>query len=218
MKNKNIRLISGLPLIAYTLEIAENSGLFSHIAVSSDSVEILEVSRAFGADIQVSRPANLASHAAPKLPAIRHCVLDAERQADQKFDRIFDLDATSPLRGIEDLVAVDNFCNHPTVTNVITASPAHRSPYFNLIEISLDVAPTLSKTPPKEVVRRQDAPKCYDMNASIYAWNKDHLFEMTKLFCKGTRVHIMPEERSHDIDSEHDFDIVEFLLNKRTSK
>jgi CMP-N,N'-diacetyllegionaminic acid synthase len=78
--NKNVREILGKPLIAYTIEQARQSGLFSSIAVSSDSEVILSTAKEFGADILVRRPDELASDTAAKVPAIPHCLETAERE------------------------------------------------------------------------------------------------------------------------------------------
>lgn len=215
VKNKNIRQIAGLPLIAHSLIQARESGLFRHIAVSSDDPEILHVADAHGADILVIRPNELASDTAAKIPAIQHCLERAEAEVGFRFETLVDLDATSPLRNLDDLKAVVALLSDPEATNVITAAPARRSPYFNMVECRADGVPRLSKPLPDAVVRRQDAPACYDMNASIYAWRRASLFGMTGLFGPGTRLHVMPEERSVDIDSLLDFRFVELLLQER---
>src|ERR1700704_6139778 len=98
VKGKNLRPLLGRPLIAHSLEQARSCGLFELIAVSSDASEILEVARAFGADLLIQRPDELASDTAAKIPAIRHAVLEAESRSAQHFDTLVDLDATSPLR------------------------------------------------------------------------------------------------------------------------
>jgi len=73
----------------------------------------------------------------------------------------------------------------------------------------------LSKEPPREIVRRQDAPRCYDMNASVYVWRRDVFLGNPTVFYDDTLLFEMPEERSIDIDSELDFEIVRQLLTKR---
>ena len=65
----------------------------------------------------------------------------------------------------------------------------------------------------RTIVRRQDAPPCFDLNASIYAWWRDSLLNDRRLIQTGTSLFVMPEERSVDIDSELDFRWVEFLMN-----
>ncbi len=214
VKNKNLRPLLGKPLLAHSLEQARASGLFAALAVSSDSDAILETAREWGADYLVRRPDDLATDLAPKIPAIRHCLQEAERLAGRRFDVIVDLDATSPLRTPQDIRAAVAMLEDGNAANVITAMPARRSPYFNMVELGDDGAPRLSKPLPDRVTRRQDAPACYDMNASIYVWRRDLLMASDTLFHATTRLYVMPEERSWDIDNELDFRIVECLIKQ----
>ncbi len=217
VRSKNTRLIAGKPLIAHSLYQACASGLFDAIAVSSDSEHILSIARSYGAACLVKRPDELAGDAAPKLPAIGHCLAEAERQLGAHFDVLVDLDATSPLRLPEDIAAVVELLEREPGANVITGAPARRSPYFNLVERGADGTVTLSKPPATPVTRRQDAPECFDMNASIYAWWADEFRAAPAVFAARTRLYVMPEERSLDIDSELDFRLVEFLLESRAA-
>jgi CMP-N,N'-diacetyllegionaminic acid synthase len=213
--NKNIRSLAGKPLIAYSLEQAIMSQLFDLIAVSSDSPEILEVADQYGADVLVQRPIELATDTAAKLPVIKHCVEQAELTKGKIFDVVVDLDATSPLRSISDIQGAVELLESEQVSNVITAAPARRSPYFNLVELGENEVVKLSKSLKEPLVRRQDSPKCFDMNASIYVWQRAALAEYPSVFNPDTRLFVMPEERSTDIDSPLDFEIVEFLMKKR---
>jgi CMP-N,N'-diacetyllegionaminic acid synthase len=217
VKNKNIRDLAGKPLIAYTLEQAQASGLFDVIAVSSDSAEILQAGRKYGAEYLVERPADLATDTVGKLPVIRHCVEEIERITGEQFDVVVDLDATSPLRLVEDISGVLDLLQSGKTANVITAAPAHRSPYFNMVELGESGTVRLSKPQDNPILRRQDSPKCFDMNASIYAWRRAALFDYPTIFNADTRLFVMPEERSIDIDTELDFGIVEFLMKKRNN-
>jgi CMP-N,N'-diacetyllegionaminic acid synthase len=212
VKNKNTRQIAGKPLIAHTLEQARACGLFDLIAVSSDSQHILDVARDYGADLLVVRPDALAADTAAKVPAIRHCVEEVERITAIRFDTVVDLDATAPLRLVDDLTGAVKLLEERRVSNVITAAPSRRSPYFNLVEVGKDGVVRRSKSLGHEIVRRQDAPACYDMNASIYVWQRNALFEEPAIFRQDTGLFVMPEERSVDIDNELDFRFVEMLL------
>ena len=212
VKGKNLKVLLGKPLIAHSIDQARASGLFDLIAVSSDSDEILAVAQDCGADLLVKRPDELATDQAAKLPVIRHCVAEVERLTGDSFETLVDLDATSPLRTPEDIRDAVELLERSGAGNVITAMPARRSPYFNLVELDQDGIVHLSKSPRSAIVRRQDAPKCYDMNASIYVWRRAALFGNESLFNPDTRLHVMPEERSIDIDSELDFRFVEFLM------
>lgn len=215
IKNKNIRELLGKPLIAHSILQAKNSGLFNIVAVSSDSDQILEVAKNYGADYIVKRPDELASDSAAKLPSIQHCIKQVELSTNIQFDTITDIDATSPLRTIQDLQsAVLMLEEHWEASNLISATPARRSPYFNLVEERNGYV-GLSKILEQEIVRRQDAPKAYDMNASIYIWKRASFFDAKSNFTDKTIMYVMPEERSQDIDSELDFEIVKMLAEKR---
>jgi CMP-N,N'-diacetyllegionaminic acid synthase len=215
--NKNLRPINSKPLIVYSIEQALATKLFDQIVVSSDSAEIRNVALANGATYAVERPFELASDTAPKLPAIRHCVESSEKKFGQ-FEVIIDLDATAPLRNPEDILGALELLKTTNSDNVITGTPAHRSPYFNLVETNEQGIVHLSKQPRAAVDRRQDSPECFDMNASIYVWRRHALFENETLFTKSTRLFVMPRERSIDIDSQADFDMVEWLMTKGNTK
>ncbi|MFD0673673.1 cytidylyltransferase domain-containing protein [Cohnella sp. GCM10027633] len=217
VKNKNIRLLAGKPLIGYSIEQAKKSGLFKYIAVSSDSKDILKIAAEFGADFCIHRPDELASDTAAKLPAIRHCVSSTEELTGETFEIIVDLDATSPLRIPDEIVGAVRLLESKNCGNVITGITSRRSPYFNLVELNESGAVQLSKKLEKPVVRRQDSPKTFDMNASIYVWRRDVLMETEGLFQLDTSLYEMPEEHSWDIDSELDFEFVELLMKKRAN-
>ena len=213
--NKNISLINGKPLIAYSILQAKDSGLFSNIVVSSDSEEILAVAKKYGADTLVKRPNDLASDTAPKLPSIKHCLEESMRINQKKYDYVIDLDSTSPLRTANDIINVVTMLFAQLNTqNVITGTPSRRSPYFNMVEVDQDGIPRVSKKLTSDITRRQDAPQCFDMNASIYAWKRDALLLNESIFTDRTKLYVMPEERSIDIDTPLDLEIVSYLLAK----
>ena len=212
---KNIRPLAGKPLIAHSIAVAKESGLFGLVAVSSDSQAILDAALAWGADLAIRRPDDLATDTAGKLPAIQHAVAESESRGGRHFDILVDLDATSPLRLPEDIVGALALMDAPGTGNVITGAPAHRSPYFNLVEADETGAVRQAKPLPRAALRRQDAPVCYDMNASIYVWRHDRFMREPYVFDAGTRLYVMPPERSLDIDDELDFAIVEFLMQRR---
>lgn len=215
VKGKNLREILGKPVLAYSIEQALKSGLFNVVAVSSDSDEILEAAKYFGAHQLIKRPDEMATDTAPKIPVIKHCAQAVEENTGIIFDTFVDIDCTSPLRSIDDIKNVIKLIENDDCQNVITGMPARRSPYFNLVEERKDGYVELSKKLEKGIVRRQDSPVCYDMNASIYAWNRSSFFEMNTVFSDKTKIYVMPEERSIDIDSELDFQIVKLLLENR---
>lgn len=212
---KNIRLLLGIPLIAHSILQAKTSGLFSWVSVSSDCEEILEVAKSFGADYLVKRPNELASDVAGKLEVIQHCASATEKHAKTEFQTFVDLDVTAPLRTIGDIEEAVRLLETRRVSNVLTGSVSPHSPYFNVAEINDRGVVQLSKPLAQTLYRRQDAPVCYDLNGSIYVWSRKGLFETKTVFNTDTLLYEMPRERSFDIDSELDFEIVEFFAKKR---
>ena len=212
---KNARELLGKPLLAWTIEQAKQTGLFEAIAFSSDSDQLLQTALQSGADIAVKRPDAMATDTAPKIPAIRHCLEQAIARTGMTPEVFVDLDVTSPLRLASDIAGAVELLHRSGARSVITGAPARRSPYFNLVEERSDGSVGLSKSADPPIVRRQDAPRCFDMNASIYAWRVAPFLENPAVFYPDTRLFEMPEERSVDIDSDIDFMLVELLLRKR---
>ena len=210
MKNKNLLEINGIPLVGISVIQALKSKLFDVVAVSSDSKEILDAAKKSGATLLIERPAELATDTAGKIPAIQHAAREVESRLKVSFDIFVDLDSTSPLRNVADINGAVQLLENSNCSNVITGAAARRSPYFNLVE-EHDGFVRLSKQTEKPVLRRQDAPKCFDMNASIYAWKRVALLNATKLFYTDTKIYEMPEERSLDIDSQLDLEFVRFI-------
>ena len=218
IKNKNIKELNGKPLIAYTIEQAKASGLFKHIVISTDSETIATAAKEYGAEVFFKRNDELASDTAGKLDVIKDAFKRSEEYYNKTFDYLIDLDATAPLRDTEDIINSFKQFKENNNDNLITVMPSRRSPYFNLVEQDKDGKVYLSKKLDGIVVRRQDAPKCYDMNASIYIWKRETILNKSTLFLENTGLYVMPEERSIDIDTELDYKFVEFLMNSHIKK
>jgi len=208
---KNILPLLGKPLIQYTIEQAQACPLIDHIYVSTDDEEIAEVARQAGAQVPFLRPAEMATSTAPKIPVIQHLV-DWVVDSGIEVDKIVDLDPTSPLREQEDIRTCIEMLDENTDV-VITGYLAIKNPYFNMVEQQPDGYYSLVKQVPGGVHQRQRAPKVYAMNASIYVW---HLHTLSKGLWDGkTKLHVMPRERSIDVDEPIDFKLVELLLNEK---
>ncbi len=205
---KNIRLLQGKPLIVHTIEQALACGSIDAVYVSTDDDQIAEVARAHGAQVPFKRPAELATSTAGKLPVIEHLV-DHVVASGVDVTRIIDLDPTSPLRRVSDIEAALALLDDATDV-VITGYPSDKNPYFNMVEHQPDGNVRLVKLLPDGVASRQAAPKVYSMNASIYVWHRRSL--MAGLWNGRTRLYEMPRNRSIDIDSEIDFQLVDMLM------
>jgi len=203
----------GKPLIEHTIDHALDAETFDCVAVSSDDSDILGVADACGVDEVVDRPSHLATSEAAKLPVIQHAVSEVQERYPKPFTTVVDLDATSPVRKPEDIRNAVELFETTDASNVITGIPARKSPYFNLVEETSEGYVRLAKQPNKPIVRRQDTPDCYDMNASIYVWGRDVLLENdVEPIGSKTRLYEMDEHQAYDIDSEVDFVIVEALM------
>jgi len=199
------------------IEAAKESDYIDDVIVSTDGEEIKSVSLKYGAEVFFKRDAAMASDTAGKLDVIKDTFLKSEEHYGRKFDYEIDLDATSPLRDVSDITnSFEQFLRDDN-DNLITAMPSRRSPYFNLVEIYPDGHLALAKTLPNAILRRQDAPKTYDMNASIYIWKREVLLNNDTLFLPKTGLYVMDEDRSIDIDCELDFKFVEFLMKEKNA-
>ena len=217
--NKNIKLLNGIPLITYTIQQAIQSKLFSKVVVSTDSQKIANVALAAGAECWFLRPKYLSLDKASKLDAIRHAVSKAESKFNISYDFVFDLDATSPLRKVSDIKKAFKYFVKSKASNLITATPARKNPYFNMIEYSgTEIKLVKSIKGSCSPQSRQVAPPVYDMNASIYIWKRDSLFNDSSLINKYTVLHEMPEDRSIDIDTMIDWHLVELLMKLNLKK
>src|SRR5438552_10434175 len=127
VKEKNIKLLNGKPLIAYTIETAKKSKLLSDIIVSTDSELIASAARANGMQQVIYRPAELATDTASKWPVFIHALESYEQSTGRKADYIVDMDVTVPLKTTEDIDgAIQMAINNPDTEVVITGYPAEK--------------------------------------------------------------------------------------------
>ena len=217
VEGKNLKRLNGRPLLEYTIEQAINCKILDDIVISTDSKRIANISKNMGLDVWFKRPKKLSTDSAAKIPVIIHALKKTETHFKKRYSKVVDLDVTSPLRNIEDIYrSMDQF-NAEGSSNLVTVCKARKNPYFNMLEKKGDNF-VLVKESKKPFVRRQDAPDIYEMNASIYIWNRSQLLSNKPLINKNTSCYIMPEERSIDIDSESDFRYVEFLMSNNVKR
>jgi len=209
---KNIKMLHGLPLIAHSILQAKACAQIDEVYVSTDCEDIAAVARQYGAQVPFLRPAHLATSAAAKIPVIAHLADWIESNVGP-YQRIVDLDPTSPLRIAADIEACLGLLDAETDV-VITAFESEKNPYFNMVDYKEDGNVGLVCSGRAGIVARQLAPPVYSMNASIYVW---HRHTLTKGLWEGrVKMHTMPRERSIDIDSPIDFRIVDMLMTERS--
>jgi len=216
VKNKNIRDLAGKPLISYTIEYFKKWRKADRIVCSTDSKKIADISIKYGAEIPCMRPRELATAKAYKLHVLQHIVKFCEQENNIKYDIIVDLDPTAPLRKQKHLNEAFNKFIKSDAKNLISVTLARKNPYFNMIEIDKRGYAHLCKN--GTIVRRQDAPIVYELNASIYLYNRDYLLNTKTILSDKTIIYEMPETSSVDIDREIDFLYVEFLIKNGVFK
>ena len=209
---KNKRLLRGKPLIVHTIETALKCKSINRVIVSTDDPKIAEIAKKAGAEVPFMRPKELAQDNSPKIPVIQHAVRFLESEEGYHADIIVDLDPTSPLRTEKDVEACIKMVADGEADNVISVTEAHRNPYFNMAEI-VDGKVRPVKRLDRAITRRQDAPKVYDLNASIYVWKRDALMNNDTLWLENTAIYPM-SRWAVDIDDGKDFELVEFILEK----
>ncbi len=212
VKNKNIRELDGNPLLYYTIKVLKQWGKADRIICSTDSPEIAEVAREFGAETPFLRPSDLSTHTASKIPVLQHALQFCEEEDNVEYDAIVDLQPTSPFRNATD---IDEAFTKFLATNadvLYTVYESKKSPYFTMVELDENENARLVKDLTTEFVRRQDALKVYSINGSVYIFSRDQLLRAKGLHCENEKIHIMDELSSVDIDTELDFQFAEFLL------
>lgn len=214
LPGKNKKTIDGIPLFGRAILQAAATNLFDEIVVSTDDTEIIQKSSSFGASRIILRPSALSGDTVSKPKTILHALTETEARTGKSFDVVVDLDVTSPLRNLEDIISTIMLLEKSKVSSVVTACISRRNPYFNILEQNQSGHWNISKQVNTAYVSRQEAPLTFDMNAAIHAWFTSSLRSEPKVIYDDTKVFLMPPERSYDIDSEVDFEIVKFLIGR----
>ncbi len=212
-KNKNLKKMRGIPLIFYTLAaIKEYSDAHTEdevtVALNTDSQALATL--ACSQDVLelqcVERKKELAGDRVPKVDVIRDTFF-----AFDAVDVVIDLDLTSPLRRVEDIENIINEYKRKPYDIVFSVVNARRSPYFNMVESQPDGY--FRKICRSDYTARQQAPAGYELNASIYAYQPDFLRQKIGKTILDYRcgIAVMPDFLVLDIDSEEDFEMMQFL-------
>lgn len=216
IKNKNIRKLCGIPLIGHTIKQAIKWGKADKIICTTDSKKIAFIAKKYGACVPFLRPAELAGDCTGKLDVLRHALTEVEKIYNKKYQIIVDLDVTAPIRKISDIDNAYNLFIRKHPNSVFSVTNSHKNPYFNMVEIRNNGFAKLVKKPRCSIKRRQDAPSTYDMNASIYVYNRKFLLNKDTIspVTNYSVPIIMEDISSFDIDTEKDFQFIEFLVSK----
>lgn len=215
LPDKNIRLVNGKPLLAYTIEAALESGCFDTVHVSTDSERYAEIAREFGADVPFLRSAELATDTASTWDAVRE-VLARYAELGRKFDTMMLMQPTTPLRTGEDVKAAYALLREKQAKSVIAVCEVDHSPLW------CDTIPdsgSMKGFGRKDLawVNRQDLRPYYRVNGAIYLLSVDGISipPDDDIYEDNCYALFMDRKKSVDIDSEDDLALVEFLLARR---
>ena len=212
---KNIKLFSGKPLIAHSIEQALAVERIERVIVSTDSDDIAQISLRFGAEVPYLRPLELAQDSSPELLAWRHGLEFLKSTTGSFPQAMISLPPTSPLRNHQDIEnCIDEFQKNDADV-VITVTDAHRNPFFNMVKANVDGSVSLVNYSDSKITRRQDAPRLYDVTTHCYVAKPEFVMTHDSIFEGIVRAVYVPIERSIDIDSLLDLQIAEFLKSKQ---
>ena len=208
---KNIKLLNGKPLIYYTVEAARGIFKDSQICVSTDDKEIVDLVENIGLKIPFIRPVELASDTATTHDVLLHA-LNFYKESGISVDTILLLQPTSPLRTSTHIRDALSIYNSKECDMVVSVKETKSNPYFVLYEENEQGI--LVKSKKGGYQRRQDAPKVWEYNGAIYVINVESLLKNT--IDKFERIYkfVMEEQCSIDIDTDLDWKICEFLIQK----
>jgi len=207
---KNVRLLGGRPLLAYTIDAAKGSLLLSRYLVSTEDDEIADTAKLLGCEV-VRRPAELAGDATPMMPVIRHATRAAEGTEDAPFDAVVLLQPTTPFRLSADidgaLAVLFDFCAD-CVIGVCRVFDYHPARMYRVHDGRLRPYDSAEST-----LMRQELSPVYHRNGAVYVLRRG-LVDMlgSVLEAPHTRGFEMPPERSINIDDELDMLLAEALL------
>ncbi len=214
LPGKNIRPFAGVPLIAHTIRYAKRCSDIARCIVTTDSPAIAEVARQHGGDVPFLRPAELAQHATPMWPVLRHALAQVEAQ-DGAYDALLLLDPTSPTRELSDVAeALRRLEAQPDADGIISVSQPDANPIWHCV-VDRDGWMADLIAGGNRFACRQELPVVYHINGLIYIWRTAFLRRVEQDFWRDEGRFLMyetPELRAVSIDTPDQFDRAELLV------
>ena len=214
---KNLKLVSGIPLISHTINFAINSQLVKKVYVSTDDLDIARVAKEYGADIPFIRPPQLSEDNSPMIDVIRHFL----ENIDIGDSYLLLLDPTSPIRRFRHLEEILSIMIKDTsVDGVISVSEPYFNPLWVGVNLNEDKILTRMNLVNGEFTSRQQVPKYLRINGSYYSWRPEVANSLREDYLnKGKYVgYETPEKNSMSIDSIDELEHLESLLKNGTVK
>lgn len=209
--HKNIKPLGGKPLIYYSIDVARQFTTDENICVSTDDAKIISVVEQHGLKVPFVRPAELATDTCGSSEVIQHAY---QFFVDKGilYDAIVLLQPTSPFRKvkfIKEAVALYD----ESIDMVTSVRPAACNPYYDGFEEKADGLLQISKGD-GTIARRQEAPKVWQQNGSIYVINPKSLIEKGMGGFTKIKKYAMPEAYSVDLDTMLDWKMAELIIKE----
>lgn len=206
---KNIRLLNGIPLLAYSIRAAKESGVYDRIVLSSEDAEIQAIGRQEGVEVD-QRPESFAGDHVTKVQVVREYLeRDPEHRA---FDTVSALLPTCPFRRAEDIRQSFKLFESSPMEFLVGVTE-----YDFPITLALDKTGDVGKVHFEggyNITRSQDIPKHYHPNGAIYLATVEAFLRAGTFFQPEMLVHEMDAVRSFDIDYPYQFTIAEVLAKQ----
>lgn len=217
--DKNIRMIDGKPMIAYSIEHALQAKSINRVIVSTDSEEYAKIARTYGAETPFIRPAEYATDTSLDLDVFMHALTFLEKEEGYAPDIVVQLRPTYPIRRIEDIEQMVHYLEeHPKVDSMRCVAPANEIPYkmWHMDEVSGMLSPLMTDIPECYNMPRQQLPKVYYQNACIDVFRASVVTKKHSM--TGDVIAGYEMDENFDIDTEEEFlKAKEYLLkSKRT--
>jgi N-acylneuraminate cytidylyltransferase len=204
---KNIRLLAGKPLIAWTIEEAKKSKYIDRLILSSEDDEIMQVAGDYGCEVPFKRPIELAQDDTPGVEPIIHAL----HTLKGRYDYVVMLQPTSPLRTAADIDECMEKCAASDAPACVSVSEVEQSPYWMYrLDKKMRMLPLINSG--TLISRRQDLPPVYILNGAVYVARSEYLLTQKSFITDETVGYEMPLKKSLDIDNEYDLKLAELIL------
>lgn len=209
---KNLAPLAGKPLLFYTIRAALGSKRLTRAILSSEDHEVRTVGRSLGVDVPFVRPMELATDDASSRAVAKHALLFAEEEEGRQYDAVCLLQPTCPLRESADIDGAIQMLEGSDADAVVSLTQVEEPHPVKMMVVRHGLVQPLLPDQWRETVRRQDLPPTFYLNGAVYCARRAVLVESDSLWGTKTLAHVMPAERSVNIDSPLDLRIAELVL------
>lgn len=214
LPGKNIKELNGKPLIAYTIEAASESKYIDRVVVSTDDMEIANISMSYGGEVPCLRPKELSNDMSPTIDCVIHMLDYLKTNQEYIPEYVALLQCTSPLRNNRHLDEAIEKLKSTKKDAIVSVCEAEVNPYWANVFEGDNLEYFIEEG--RKILRRQDLPKVYRENGAIYIIKTDVLIKEKTFEPRSLTGYIMSNESSIDIDTLIDFKFAEIIIKEKS--